>query len=388
MHADARKAAEDFIETVIAPRRQARKPDAKSRDARAKLAREEMELARSELKASGIDAERLDKIAAERAKKRRKLAEGDRQHAIEESADAARRIEDLRPMVWPLAPVETIIDQMLFIRSFANQGYVLESNIAPSDNWARYRLENTDDWNGTGRLSFFALWQNDRSTSTIIMARANLSINAHVSCDAEWNGVASWFGFDSEGSAKVRLQTTVWGMDTSVSSIVQQRDVAEVSASGGFFGDDSSESIEFNELLPASGVVVPARAYSLIEVEVLTDWVARSGSATLDAESGSHRVSLPSIILGEVRTEEPPPQWPIALSASVSYATSPATVTLTWFGASTSLVDIYQDNVRRANTNNDGTTSIQIASGTYVFRICEPGSTAVCSNEVTVTVTQ
>lgn len=174
-------------------------------------------------------------------------------------------------------------------------------------------------------------------------------------------------------------------MDSSVSSIVQQQDVADVSVDGGFFGDDSSTSIEFNELLPASGVIVPRQAHVLIEVEVLTDWSANGGaSVTLDAESGSHRIDLPQLVLTVTPTEPLPP--PISLTASVSYATTPARVTLTFSGATTSNVDVVHNGVLLVTTPNDGSVTIAANPGTHLFRVCNAGST-VCSGDVSVTVT-
>jgi hypothetical protein len=388
MQKDARNAAEDFIEKVIVPARAAPRADPKQRAARAKLAAEERKLAHGELSAGGLDPKRLDKLAKSRAKARGKLAEDSRKQAVKASAAAANRLKGLVPLVVPLEPMQTVIDTVTFIRTFADQGIILESNTGPSDNWARYRVaSNEDAYDGTGRLSFFTLWQNQLSVPAVVMAQANLIINAHLSCDADWSGVASWFGMSSVGRGKVGVRTTVWGMDSSVSSIVQQQDVAEVAVDGGFFGDDSSTSIEFSQLLPATGVVVPRETYVLIEVEVLTNWSANGGaSVTLDAESGSHRVDLPQLVLTVTPTEPPPPA--ITLSASVSYATSPAQITLTWTGATASTVDIYRNGVLLRTTPNDGAALVGANPGTYLFRICNTGSTAECSNDVTVTVTQ
>jgi hypothetical protein len=382
---DKREAAEAFIEKVIAPRRAPRSPDPNEAKARAELAREELELAKRGLAEAGLKTERLDKLAAERSKAHKKLAEDTRRKAVDASAAAWGRLKDLAPVIFPLEPLETVIDQVTFIRSFLGQGLVVDSNIGPSDNWARYKLESTSDsFDGIGRLSFFTLWQNKQSTPTILTARPNLVVNAHLSCDAEWNGVASWFGFNSEARASVRARTTVWSMDSSISSIVHDQVLATAGVSGDFFGDDSSKSIEFNELLPATGVTVPAQAFMLIEVEILTEWHAHGGSVELDAESGSHRVDVPHLVISEIRTPPPPP---ISLTAGVDYATSPATVTLIFTGATGALVDIYQDGVRLGDTDNDGVWSRQLAPGTYVFRVCETQS-SVCSTDVSVTVTQ
>jgi len=389
MQRDASKAAEAFIEKVVVPARRPVRANPKERVARAKLAAEELKLVHGELAAGGLDPERLDKFAQSRAKAREKLADESRKQAVKVSAAAAKRLKGLVPIVVPLEPMQTVINTVTFIRTFADQGSILESNVGPSDNWARYRVASTDDaFDGTGRLSFFTLWQNQLSVPAIVIAQACLVINAHLSCDADWSGVASWFGLSSVGRGKVGVRTTVWGMDSSISSIVQQQDVAEVSVDGGFFGDDSSTSIEFNQLLSATGTIVPRQAYVLIEVEVLTNWsISDSGaSVTLDAESGSHRVDLPQIVLTVTPTEPLPPA--ITLSATVSYTSSPAQVTLTWSGATASNVDIYRNGVFLRTTTNDGAALVGANPGTYVFRVCNSGSTTECSNDVTVTVTQ
>jgi len=123
-------------------------------------------------------------------------------------------------------------------------------------------------------------------------------VNAHLSVDAEWNGVAAWFISGSEARATVRARTTVWAMwDSNVHAIVNDRIIADAGATGGFFGGDDSNSIAMNEFLPAAGFAVPAQASILIEVEVLTEWVATSGSVELDAAGGSFRVEVPHLIL-------------------------------------------------------------------------------------------
>ena len=383
---DQRKTVEDFIEKVVVPRRGAPTEDPKANQARVELHREDLELAKRELAAAGLDHGRLDKLAAERSKGRKKLADEKRKKVIDASAVVADRLRDLAPVIFPADPVETVIDEMNSIRSFIGQGNVVDWNIAPSDNWARYRLESSGGWDGIGRLSFFALWQNKQNTPTIVTARPNLVVNAHLSCDAEWNGVASWFGMDSEARGTVRARTTVWGMASSVSSIVHDEVLAAASASGGFFGDDSSKTIEFNQTLSASGVAVPAQAFILIEVEILTEWHAHSASVELDAEAGSHRVDVPHIVLTEIRTPEPPAPPPISLTAGVDHATSPPTVTLIFTGANGAMVDIYQNGVRLGDTENDGVWSFPINPGTHTFRVCEAQS-SVCSAEVSVTVT-
>jgi hypothetical protein len=381
MHTDKREAAEAFIEKVIVPRRAARNSDPEGTRARAELDRKDLELAKRELVAMGLNPERLDKLAAERSKDRKKLAEDARRRAVDASAAAADRLKGLVPVILPADPVDTVIDEVTFIRGFAGQGRRGEWNIGPSDNWAKYRLESdTDDPTLPGRLSFFTLWQNRQDSSIVLMARPNLVVNAHISCEADANGTGSWFGVTSQARATVRARTTVWNMDSSISSIVNDQVLGLAVARGNFWGDDSSESIAFNEILPASGVSIAPQAWSLIEVELVTEWQRLHGSVVVDAEAGSRRIAVPQIVLTEIRQTEPTPT--ISLTAAV---TSPGAVTLNWTGATTPSIDIFVNGVLYGNSANDGQETIARAPGTYTFRVCNAGS-AVCSMDVSVTV--
>lgn len=91
---------EAFIEEVVAPARTAPSSDAEAARAREELAREEQELARRELQAVGFDVERLDKLAAERSEKRKKLAEETRRRAVDASAEVGRHLADIAPLIF------------------------------------------------------------------------------------------------------------------------------------------------------------------------------------------------------------------------------------------------------------------------------------------------
>jgi hypothetical protein len=300
MDTTSREAAEAFIEEAMARPAPGRRQDAETLRVRAEAAKQDAELASVELLTGGIDPKRLDALAAERSKARRERAEQSHRRAVDASEAVARRLLELTPAL-PADPVNIILDRVTFIRSFAGAGAVVDSDISSLHSWARYRLSasasSTGD-SGTGRLSFFTLWRNPRTTPVVVTAGARLVVNAHLSVDADWNGVAAWFISGSEARATVRGRTTVWAMwDSTLKSIVHDQILADAGATGGFFGGDDSTSVAFNEFLPASGFFVPAQASILIEVELLTEWVAANGSVHLDAESGSFQVSVPHLIL-------------------------------------------------------------------------------------------
>lgn len=300
MDTKSREAAEAFIEEAAIRAALLRRQDPETARARAEAAREDAKLARQELLAGGLDPKRLDALAAERSKTRRERIEQAHQRAVDASGAVAHRLAELTPIL-PAEPVNIIIERVTFIRSFAGAGTVIDSDIGSLDSWARYQLNSSATSigeSGTGRLSFFTLWRNPRTTPVVMTAGARLVVNAHLSVDAEWNGVAAWFIGGSEARATVRGRTTAWAMwDSTVKSIVHDQILADAGATGGFFGGDDSTSIAFNEFLPASGFAVPAQASVLIEVELLTEWVATNGSVRLDAESGSFQISVPHLIL-------------------------------------------------------------------------------------------
>lgn len=61
-------------------------------------------------------------------------------------------------------------------------------------------------------------------------------------------------------------------------------------------------------------------------------------------------------------------------------------VDLTWSGASTSNVDVYRDGALLSTVSNSGayTDSLGRSAGTFVYKVCEDGSTTACSAEKTV----
>lgn len=385
LNQDKRAEAEEFIDKVIAPARASAATDSEIRRKRIELASQHRELARRELADVGLNPDRFDKFAEARAALVKERAQAERRRAIDLSADAARRLADYGQLILPADPNETVINEVTFIRSFAGQGSLIDSNIAPGDNWARYRMrgDGNEQWDGTGRLSFFTLWQNPFNSSVVVTPRASVTVNARLSCDAEWSGVADWFGLGSEGRATTSARTTVWGMDSSQRAVVDERELGSVNVSGGFFGDDASKAIEFAGLLEGSGVAVLPNAYMLFEVELATDWHATGGAVvTLDADSGSHLMSLSQLVLGGVGTVPPAS---IVLSVTVNLVTGGAVASLNWTGASGTLVEVYQNGTKIGDVANSGMFGITVGSGTHVFRVCETGGSR-CSNDATVSV--
>jgi hypothetical protein len=292
----------DFIEKNIAQARPVASSDVEARRARAEANRHDAELARKELSAAGLDLERLDTLARERAQARRSRADDERRRAIEGSTAVDRWLTGRTPTL-PIDPLSTnvIVDRVTFIRTFADSGVVVDSNIGSLDSWARYKLQPSSGAvtaTGLGRLSFFVLWQNPRNQSVVANVGPRVVVNAHLSVDAEWNGVAAWFIGGSEARATVRARTTVWAMwDSSVQAIVSDVILGSAGASGGFFGGYDSTSIAVNQFVPGSGFFVPKNAYVLIEVSLLTEYQLTSGSVDFDAASGAFKVSVPHLIV-------------------------------------------------------------------------------------------
>ncbi|SFR73444.1 hypothetical protein SAMN05428970_1550 [Agromyces sp. CF514] len=293
---------EAFIEQTAEAKAPPTAASAKDARERADADRESAWLARSVLAKGGTDADALDALAEHRSGERRTRAAAGHRAAVEASTRIGAHLAELTPVL-PVDPgsQNVILDRPTFIRTFAGAGSLADSSIGSLDSWARYRFDASAGAvteTGTGRLSFFTLWQNPRSTPAVVNAGARLVVNADVSADADWNGVAAWFISGSEARATVRARTTVWSVaNSAVNGIVHDEILADVGAAGDFFGDDDATSIAFNEFLVASAFPVGANEFILIEVEVLTEFVATSGSVSFDGASGDFLVSLPHLIL-------------------------------------------------------------------------------------------
>ncbi len=82
----------------------------------------------------------------------------------------------------------------------------------------------------------------------------------------------------------------------------------------------------------------------------------------------------------------PPPSTGISLTASGRIEGTAQYMSLRWNGASGALIDVYRNGTRLRTTSNDGSDTngrTYQGAATYVFRVCEAGTTN-CSNEATV----
>lgn len=112
--------------------------------------------------------------------------------------------------------------------------------------------------------------------------------------------------------------------------------------------------------------------------------------------AGSYTITYRATRIADARgrpvvgPERPPVTLPPPISLQASVQTSPmgSNVKLNWTGATTASIDVYRDGAKIATTPNDGQFITGItAPGTYLYRVCNAGSTTYCSADVTVVVT-
>jgi hypothetical protein len=302
MSADAADEVEAFVEKNIAGAPPMPGGDDKAGRKRADRAGKDAAAARKELASGGVNVKRLDALAKARAEDRKARQYEDHRRAIDDSTAIGRWLSEKTPVL-PAEPdtYNYIVDRVTFIRSFADAGVVTDSHIGSLDSWATYRMQASGDAigkSGTGRLSFFTLWHNPRTDPIVATVGSRLWVSAYLSVDADWNGVAAWFIGGSDARATVRARTTVHAMwDPSVQAIVSDLILGSAGATGGFFGGDDSTLLAFNQFIPGTGFFVPAQQSILIEVSLITEYHATSGSIDLDATSGAFKVSVPHHIV-------------------------------------------------------------------------------------------
>jgi hypothetical protein len=246
------------------------------------------------------DAGRLQKLAARHDARLTAAMEGADARAVAGSAALVRTLDTLRPRpALPLDPETLLVEQMLFIRSFAGQGTVIDSRIGPQDNFARYLLAMPPrpliQVSSTGRLSFFALWRNPKQRTVTAKVDAAVQLSARVSAaiDATYS---VFFSPAPRAHAALRLRTTVSSLDRSTEAVIAERDLDKVEVQAGFFSQWSARTVTFADLLPGGSVLVRARQFLLIELSLLTDWYASAfynARIKVDAQSGSFGMLVP-----------------------------------------------------------------------------------------------
>jgi hypothetical protein len=131
----------------------------------------------------------------------------------------------------------------------------------------------------------------------------------------------------------------------------------------------------------------------------VTPWEGEVAAENGRFEPGQAEVSVSAWFTADATTEErpahasatvqlqTPPSSGIALSATGRFDGTVQYMSLKWSGATGARVDIYRNGSRLRTVANDGSdTNGRTFQGdaTYVFRVCEAGTTT-CSNEATVT---
>jgi hypothetical protein len=81
-----------------------------------------------------------------------------------------------------------------------------------------------------------------------------------------------------------------------------------------------------------------------------------------------------------------PTSTPISLQLSIVTTDGAQRVQLNWTGANGSTVSIYRDGALLVNTANDGQDRDAAPAGTHQYRVCEAGSTTVCSATMSIAV--
>src|SRR5690606_23864392 len=136
------------------------------------------------------------------------------------------------------------------------------------------------------KVSFYTVWQNPRDEAVLADVLVRLTATGHVEWSAEWRGVSSWFGWpDTRSKADVRARLTRPGLmaDPAPIYLVDSVPLKTVVATGGFFGDSSSASIEgVAPAVATTGFAVPARASMLIETSLAVDYELEAGAVDVD----------------------------------------------------------------------------------------------------------
>ena len=242
----------------------------------------------------------LDRLGREHDAELRRLVDDAKQVAIEGSAEASKRLEALatsehsalhalsddwrNPWVpsWP--PV-------YFIRS-TPRGLLGDMHIEEAKSWAEWRCA-TSLHNGTEKLSFFHLWQNQEDHLVLADISVRLNLTGHFECSAQGWGLPGGWWSETRSEADLSTRLTVWPLWLAHDPSQQPQyslPVASLDVTAGVFSQSKQTSINESLLVRTTRFAVSAEAYILIEASVA---VEISGDADVDFASGDFRVGCP-----------------------------------------------------------------------------------------------
>jgi hypothetical protein len=173
-----------------------------------------------------------------------------------------------------------------------------DSQVAPSDSWAKFRVSSSGD--ESHKVSFYFLWTNPFANGVVISPFSFVIATGYIEADADR---AYWLANVSNVGAEADFYLWQWWEPSSAPILSASASLGHVSALAEYFQTDSeSESIAAGVRLDAGTFFVPRYSTALFEVAISVSFYSDSGTAVADFESGNFNVACPVVAFPVVQT--------------------------------------------------------------------------------------
>ena len=173
-----------------------------------------------------------------------------------------------------------------------------DSQIAPSDSWAKFGVSSSDD--DSYKVSFYYLWTNPNANGVVINPFAFVIATGLIEADADR---AYFLVNTSNAGAKADFYLWQWWDQSQAPILSASASLGHVSALSEYFQADSeSRSIAAAVRLDAGTFLVPGNSTAVFEVAVSVSFESNTGTASADFESGNFNVTCPVVAFPVVQT--------------------------------------------------------------------------------------
>jgi hypothetical protein len=248
------------------------------------------------LQAAGLDTRRLVALGKQHDAELRRAVDKYRAEAIRRSPKKGPHYLSVLGQCKALVDAADQTNSISLTKPFLiwatpRSNILSDSQVAPSDSWAKFRVSSSGD--DSYRVSFYFLWTNPSNTFVVIDPVTFVIATGYIEADADR---AYWLANVSNVSADAEFSLWQWWLPSPAPILSASASLGHESAVAEYFQTDSqSDSIAAGVRLDAGTFAVPASSTVVFEVAISISFYSDTGTALADFESGNFNVACPVV---------------------------------------------------------------------------------------------
>ena len=248
------------------------------------------------LQAAGLDTRKVDALGQQHDAELRRAVDKYRAEAIRRSRKKGTHYSSVMGQCKAILDAADQADSVSLPKPFLiwatpRSNILSDSQTAPSDSWAKFRVSSSGD--DSNKVSFYFLWTNPSANGVFIDPFAFVIATGYLEADADR---AYWLVNVANVSAEAAFSLWQWWLPAPAPILSASASLGGVSAVAEYFQSDSeSKSIAAGVRLDAGTFFVPSYSTAVFEVAVSISFYSDTGTAVADFESGNFNVTCPVV---------------------------------------------------------------------------------------------